>query len=125
MRDSILPTDTASLDQFEAEIQEQSLEELLAAAGYSIAEDDDDKRPPSPVATENPPVQQDGSTISTDAVRPEQDRLEYLATLDHEERLMETRGGAGRLSYDEIESLAKTNREVRGLVVSWLELASF
>ncbi|GAB7332313.1 hypothetical protein MBLNU13_g04144t1 [Cladosporium sp. NU13] len=126
MRDSILPTDTASLDQFEAEIQEQSLEELLAAAGYSIAEDDDDdKRPASPVATENPPDQRNGSTISTDEVRPAQDRLEYLATLDHEERLIETRGGAGRLSYDEIESMAKTNREVRGLVVSWLELASF
>jgi hypothetical protein len=127
MRDSILPTDTASLDQFEAEIQEQSLEELLAAAGYSIAEDDDadEKRPASPVATENPLHQQNGSTISTDEVRPEQDRLEYLATLDHEERLIETRGGAGRLSYDEIESMAKTNREVRGLVMSWLELASF
>jgi hypothetical protein len=131
MRDSILPTDTASLDQFEAEIHEQSLEELLAAAGYSIAEDDeaededDEKRPASPVATENPPKQQNGSKISTDDVRPQQDRLEYLATLDHEERLMETRGGAGRLSYEEIESMAKTNREVRGLVVSWLELASF
>ena len=128
MRDSILPTDTASLDQFEAEIHEQSLEELLAAAGYSIAEDDngdDDKRPASPAATENPPEQQNDSTISTDDVRPQQDRLEYLATLDHEERLVETRGGAGRLSYEEIESMAKTNREVRGLVVSWLELASF
>jgi hypothetical protein len=131
MRDSILPTDTASLDQFEAEIHEQSLEELLAAAGYSIAEedeaedDDGDKRPASPVAPGNPPEQQDGSTISPDDVRPQQDRLEYLATLDHEERLMETRGGAGRLSYEEIESMTKTNREVRGLVVSWLELASF
>ncbi|KAM0702291.1 hypothetical protein Q7P35_011201 [Cladosporium inversicolor] len=129
MRDSILPTDEASLDQFEAEIHEQSLEELLAAAGYSIAEDndgDDDKRPASPAATENPPNQQNGSTtISTDEVRPQQDRLEYLATLDHEERLIETRGGAGRLSYEEVESMAKTNREVRGLVVSWLELASF
>lgn len=128
MRDSILPTDTASLDQFEAEIHEQSLEELLAAAGYSIAEEDEaehdggDKRP---VATENPPEQQNGTTISTDDVRPQQNRLEYLATLDHEARLMETRGGAGRLSYEEIESMAKTNREVRGLVVSWLELASF
>lgn len=127
MRDSILPTDTASLDQFEAEIHEQSLEELLAAAGYSIAEDDDnDKQPASPVATENPTDQRNGSTtISADEVRPQQDRLEYLATLDHEERLVETRGGAGRLSYDEIESMAKTNREVRGLVVSWLELAGF
>jgi len=128
MRDSILPTDTASLDQFEAEIHEQSLEELLAAAGYSIAEDDDDndKRPASPVTTENSPDQQNGSTtISTGEVCPQQDRLEYLATLDHEERLIETRGGAGRLSYDEIESMAKTNREVRGLVVSWLELAGF
>jgi hypothetical protein len=130
MRDSILPTDTASLDQFEAEIHEQSLEELLAAAGYSIAEedegDDGDKRPASPVTTQNPPEQQNGSTtISADEVRPQQDRLEYLATLDHEERLVETRGGAGRLSFDEIESMAKTNREVRGLVVSWLELASF
>ena len=132
MRDSILPTDTASLEQFEAEIHEQSLEELLAAAGYSIAEeedddddDDDDKRPASPVATQNPPDEQNGSPSSSNGVAPQQERLEHLATLDHEKKLIETRGGIGRLSYEEIESMAKANREVRGLVVSWLELASF
>jgi len=125
MRDSILPTDTESLEQFEAEIHEQSLEELLAAAGYSIAEDDIDKRPTSPVTTPNPPNQQNGLPISADDIQPQQERLEYLVTLDHEERLIETRGGAGRLSYEDVENMAKTNREVRGLVVSWLELASF
>jgi len=125
MRDSILPTDTESLEQFEADIHEQSLEELLAAAGYSIADDDDDKESSSPIAVQNPLDKQDGPPVSADEVRPQQERLEHLATLDHEEKLMESRGGVGRLSYDELESMAKTNREVRGLFVSWLELASF
>lgn len=135
MRDAILPTDTASLDQFEAEIHEQSLEELLAAAGYSIAEDDDNERPASAdaagapesesQATTQPINQQDGSPVSADEGPPQHERLEHLASLDTEEKVIEIRGGAGRLSYDEIESMAKVNREVRGLIISWLELASF
>jgi Ca2+-binding EF-hand superfamily protein len=126
MRDSILPTDTESLEQFEAEIHEQSLEELLAAAGYSIAEDGDDgEQPSSPATAQTLPSHPNGSSISANEDRPQQERLEHLATLDREERLLGSRGGAGRLSYDELEIMAKTNREVRGLVVSWLELASF
>jgi Ca2+-binding EF-hand superfamily protein len=134
LRDNILPTDTPSLEQFEAEIQEQSLEELLAAAGYSIAGDDDSQPAAPPNAStapepkdqgaQNSTDQQNGSTSAND-VPPKQERLEYLASLDTEEELLQTRGGAGRLSYDEIESMASVNREVRGLITSWLELASF
>lgn len=36
MRDGMVPTDTGSLEQFEAEIQNQDLNELLKSAGYSI-----------------------------------------------------------------------------------------
>lgn len=134
MRDSILPTDTPSLDQFEADIQEQSLEELLAAAGYSVA-DDDDEPPASPNAaqtsqsesavTQTPADQPNGSSSSANDAPPQQQRLEYLASLDDEEKLIETRGGAGRLSFEEIEGMANVNREIRGLIISWLELASF
>ncbi|KAK4545531.1 hypothetical protein LTR36_002881 [Oleoguttula mirabilis] len=58
---------------------------------------------------------------------PSRQRLEYLASLDSAERENEERGGGGRLSFDEIESMvrADTTREVRGLVTSWLEWASF
>jgi Ca2+-binding EF-hand superfamily protein len=136
MRDSILPTDTPSLEQFEADIHEQSLEDLLAAAGYSIAEgDDDDKQSTSSdtatapeaknQATQSSKDPPNGSPISTKEVRPQQERLEYLASLDNEEKLIETRGGAGRLSFEEIESMARVNREIRGLITGWLERASF
>lgn len=133
MRDSILPTDRESLDQFEADIQEQSLDELLAAAGYSIAEDDDDKSPRSPKASSAPGsdaqaatnVQQNGSPLSKNDTAPQQQRLEHLASLDEAERLMEARGGAGRMSCDELAAMATSDREIRGLITSWLELASF
>jgi hypothetical protein len=29
------------------------------------------------------------------------------------------------LSFEEIESMARVNREIRGLITGWLELASF
>jgi Ca2+-binding EF-hand superfamily protein len=136
MRDSILPTDTPSLEQLEADIHEQSLEDLLAAAGYSLAEgDDDDKHDASPDAATAPEAENqatqsqkdapNGSPISTNEVPPQQERLECLVSLDDEEKLIETRGGAGRLSFEEIESMARVDREIRGLITSWLELASF
>lgn len=36
MRDGMVPTDSGSLERFEAEIQNQDLDELLKSAGYSI-----------------------------------------------------------------------------------------
>ncbi|KAM0717714.1 hypothetical protein Q7P37_007566 [Cladosporium fusiforme] len=132
MRDNMLPTDTPSLDQFEADIQEQSLEELLAAAGYSVSEDTEESPESSDAPADQtlpqnrpstPPVP--GQQIASEqSAPPSQERLEYLATLDEEEKEIAKRGGPGRLSYDEIESLSSSS-EVRSLVISWLELASF
>lgn len=159
MRDNMLPTDTPSLDQFEADIQEQSLEELLAASGYSVAEESEEAPEPSEAAQEadqsSPSPEQTLSQDSMDEFRnalqqsrsvdtagtlarfeefknrrsqprepPSQEHLEYLAALDEEEKEIAKRGGPGRLSYEEIEALA-TSREVRALVVGWLELARF
>jgi len=58
---------------------------------------------------------------------PSRQRLERLASLDVAEREIEERGGVGRLTFDEIENMALTDstREIRGLITSWLEWASF
>ena len=58
---------------------------------------------------------------------PTQARLEFLAWLDEEEKLIESRGGPGRMTFDEIEGIvnADSSKELRGLVTCWLEWASF
>ena len=58
---------------------------------------------------------------------PSRDVLEELASLEKDARRIKERGGPGRLTFEEIEELVKkdTTRELRGLVVSWLEWASF
>ncbi|KAI7673089.1 hypothetical protein KC318_g2425 [Hortaea werneckii] len=58
---------------------------------------------------------------------PSRQRLERLASLDVAEREIEERGGIGRLTFDEIENMAQADstREIRGLITSWLEWASF
>ena len=58
---------------------------------------------------------------------PSRDRLEHLSLLDEREREIENRGGPGRLSFNEVEDLVKadSSRELRGLVISWLDWASF
>ena len=58
---------------------------------------------------------------------PSKERLEELAALDKQERGLKARGGLGRLSYEEIEAIvdADDTRELRGLITSWLEWASF
>jgi Ca2+-binding EF-hand superfamily protein len=125
MRDSILPTDTPSLEQFEEEIKEQSLEELLAAAGYSIdgAEGETQEATDPSSAAEAPDTSV--AEEKSDDSPPTQQRLEELAALDEEEKLIEARGGAGHLAYRELVAMAEADREVRGLITCWLELASF
>lgn len=58
---------------------------------------------------------------------PTQARLEYLVSLDEEEKVLESRGAPGRMTFDEIEGIvnADSTKELRGLVTSWLEWASF
>ncbi|KAL1588165.1 hypothetical protein WHR41_03201 [Cladosporium halotolerans] len=162
MRDNIQPTDTPSLDKLESDIQEQSLEDLLAAAGYSV--DDGAEKASSSAAgpsqtspqesnsstsgsapvdcdttlpqnrpntasascqSDNAgPSKQNGAPIEREQL-PSQERLEELVSLDEAQKAMEERGGAGRVSYQEIEAVAKRKEDVRGLILSWLELASF
>jgi Ca2+-binding EF-hand superfamily protein len=135
MRDNILPTDAPSLDKFEEEIKEQSLDELLAAAGYSIdgaGEDETQEAMDSTPAAEAPGTsaagQNSSSPVSKDddtSTPPTQERLQDLAALDEEANLIEARGGAGRLAYKDLIAMAEADREVRGLITCWLELASF
>jgi hypothetical protein len=58
---------------------------------------------------------------------PSKERLEHLIVLDQRERQIKLRGGPGRLSFEEVDELVKADpsRELRGLVISWLEWASF
>ena len=53
--------------------------------------------------------------------------LGILIELDQRERKIQQRGGPGRLSHEEVDELvrADTSKELRGLVISWLEWASF
>ena len=65
-------------------------------------------------------MQEDDTTAT-----PTQQRLEDLAALGEEEKLIEARGGPGRLAYKDLVAMAEGDREVRGLITCWLELASF
>ncbi|CAK4031593.1 E3 ubiquitin- ligase [Lecanosticta acicola] len=58
---------------------------------------------------------------------PSPQRLEYLASMEKVHREVEYRGGPGRLSYDEIESVTtlESRGELRGLIKTWLEWATF
>ena len=66
-------------------------------------------------------------TTTNFKAQPARKRLEYLDALDQRERQIKLRGGPGRLSYAEVEELveADKSRELRGLVINWLEWASF
>ncbi|KAF2723826.1 hypothetical protein K431DRAFT_282520 [Polychaeton citri CBS 116435] len=163
----MIPTDEHTLSQFEADINNQSLEDLLAAAGYStdpldhegypisirnISDDRGDVGSPGtaytsststsnafdPTLPQNKPNNIDD--VAAEAVGkqeeqrareespPGRERLSYLAWHDHEERdILSSRGGPGRLSLDEVEQMCSMDRarELRGLVLAWLEWASF
>ena len=137
-----VPTDHASLERREAQIAEATLDDLLDGAGYSInsVKHDDE--------TEKPPTDQDVSfTMSRDlssdptmpqnrveskeskdkALPPDRQQLERLGVYDAYERECKARGGPGRLSFQEIEEAvrADTDGDLKGLVTSWLEWASF
>ena len=59
--------------------------------------------------------------------RPSKERLEYYAKCQEHDRELQLRGGIGRLSFNEVEELVRndSSRELKGLVTSWLEWASF
>lgn len=58
---------------------------------------------------------------------PSQEHLRYLAELDEAEQRLNDRGGPGRLTYAELETMAVADQkgEIRGLLKTWLEYASF
>lgn len=58
---------------------------------------------------------------------PSELRLGFLHELNKRERSIKMRGGPGRLTYGEVEERVKADetRELKGLVTSWLEWASF
>lgn len=175
MRDGMVPTDSESLEKFEAEIHNQDLDELLSSSGYSLAEPAAEEplmirtepeaspavngprrtrvtilapvtfseptadptlpqhRPDSISAeatsrSEDPVEQSQGNGHTVEPFpAPTQARLEYLASLDEEEKLLESRGAPGRMTFDEVEGIvdADSTKELKGLVTSWLEWASF
>lgn len=63
---------------------------------------------------------------SEDSQAPSTALLEMYAALDEQDRELKLRGGVGRLSYEEVEELvnADSTKELRGLVISWLDWAS-
>lgn len=54
-----------------------------------------------------------------------QSEIYRLKELDVVAKEMERRGGPGRMSYEEINKLASSDNDVRGLIKSWLDWASF
>ena len=151
----ILPTDPESLAQREAEIAQQPLDVLLNATGYRFIESEESNDTPTSermgadmthdlTLPQNRPQASGALDTTTDQTLdqmpddiktgaaisgegPSAQRLLYLAKLDQVEHQQEERGGPGRLSYAEIESIAvaDSSKEIRGLIKSWLEWASF
>ncbi|KAF2486685.1 hypothetical protein BDY17DRAFT_291937 [Neohortaea acidophila] len=68
-----------------------------------------------------------GERDDVDERAEDRSRLEYLASLDEAERAMQERGGPGRLNVAEMEACVRADgsKELRGIVTSWLEWASF
>ena len=80
------------------------------------------------LSASSPPTSRDiHERNSEDSHPPPTALLEVYAELDEQDRELKLRGGVGRLSYEEVEELvnADSTKELRGLVISWLEWASF
>ncbi|KAK3113857.1 hypothetical protein LTR53_008432 [Teratosphaeriaceae sp. CCFEE 6253] len=149
LRAQLVPTDAASLAKRETDIAEKPLEELLQVAGYGTVMADE-AWPEASSAEGEAGITNDVSALqdhnlgptqmSSDteqqemsgvpqlaATPPSRRRLEQLAAFDEYDREVGDRGGPGRLSFDEVEGmvLADESKELRGLVISWLEWAAF
>lgn len=125
--DDLLPTDWASLERREAQIAGAPLEDLLDKMGASLR--DDDTAPPKKASQSENIASDELSNLNkaVDTEPPTTTRLNRLARLNDLEREMNERGGPGRLAYDEVEHIVVANgrSELRGIVKSWLEWASF
>ncbi|KAK4555168.1 hypothetical protein LTR86_007934 [Recurvomyces mirabilis] len=172
-RAELVPTDTYSLEQREAEIADRSLDNLLDTAGYGtvdgsqndrtqddadrckssadlLASDDIDNAqdptmpqhrpdsergqrsaaPQSDVKHKNQTIVDSKRSTAVDLPSrplPSPQRLLRLAELHDVETDIKERGGAGRLTIDEVEQMVEgdATKELRGLVIGWLDWASF
>ncbi|KAK5157876.1 hypothetical protein LTS14_003798 [Recurvomyces mirabilis] len=172
-RADLVPTDTHSLEQREAEIADRPLYKLLETVGYGTFDGSQDNqeqdhadpckisadlpaseaidntqdptmpqhRPDSERGQRSAAPQSDvkhknqtivDSERSTAVEKPSKpppspQRLLRLAELDDVETDIKERGGAGRLTIDEVEQMVEgdATKEMRGLVIGWLDWASF
>ncbi|KAF2769943.1 hypothetical protein EJ03DRAFT_82205 [Teratosphaeria nubilosa] len=143
-RGEIVPTDAETLTRREREIAERPLEELLRATGYSIidaietgprhATIVDEMYVPSAMAScstwlSDPTLPQNrpDSVLPLENQTPSKHRMDEYLQHDVIEVEAEQRGGPGRFTLDELESILVADRtqSLRGLLVGWLELASF
>jgi Ca2+-binding EF-hand superfamily protein len=76
----------------------------------------------TPATQDTAPTAIDVSEVTSDS--PEYS-LDKLVALEKVARSVKSRGGPGRLSYDEIESAANARENIRALVRTWLDYASF
>lgn len=111
----MVPTDPETLERREADIINHSLEELLAATGYGIV-GDEGKRKQEPEPSSDPTLPQNR--------QPDLDMASVIRDNKIDQALV-SRGGPGRLSFEEVEEIVDGDPELRGLVTSWLEWASF
>lgn len=139
-KDEVVPTDFDSLAQREFELTERPLDELLRGSGYEVREPNESARgeiPGSSPISVDPTLPQNRPNVTaascrSDPLPPHQEPapsiqlLEAYLELDEEQKRIDQRGGPGRLSYAEVESIAveDTTTELRGIIKSWLELAS-
>lgn len=138
LRGGVVPTDLESLARREAAIAQLPLNQLLDVTGYGTVQDLDDAG--SRVSSDETEVSGATETsadptlphlrphaVPTERPPPSQERMHRLSCLDAVDRRTSERGGPGRLSFEEIEDMVRddTTKELRGLVTSWLEWASF
>ncbi|QIW97512.1 hypothetical protein AMS68_003030 [Peltaster fructicola] len=123
LRESMLPTDTSSLQAMEADLESQSLQTLLARSGYDIMDEDETV---SVISTPDPTMPQHRPNASGFQQPPSRSRLEYLAMLNSLEQHFTLRAGQVYLKTQEIESRARADdsKEIEGLIKSWLSWAA-
>nr|POE86961.1 calcineurin b-like protein 5 [Quercus suber] len=150
-RGEIVPTDSESLAKRERDISEQPLTDLLDATGYSVINQGTESDPTFEslwprynsqeanimLATSGDPIfQPDNEPLTREEVQVEKtlsspERRElyvaYLTNCQLAEDAIKARGGPGRLSYSELHRMVEldSRKELKGLVMSWLEWASF
>nr|POE77530.1 recoverin family protein [Quercus suber] len=144
-RGEIVPTDPDTLARREKDISEQPLADLLNATGYSVLNEGGELSQPRYnsdeanllLAASGDPILHDDMVPLTrermpaekESISPKGQKafIKHLASCQAADNVIEARGGPGRLSYDELRAMVDSDsrKELRGLIMSWLEWASF